>query len=158
MHMSQRGKILLAKWEGIKHKVYKDVGGLDTIGVGHLLTQKERFSKKIIIKGLAIDYKLGLTNEQVMDLLSQDLKVFERVVSKAVQVSITQNQFDSLVSFAFNVGVNAFRKSTLLKILNKKKYEEVPDQFRRWVKAGSKTIQGLVNRRENEINLWIYNV
>jgi lysozyme len=140
--------------EGKRNKVYDDSAGLPTIGVGHLLTQEENSSGKITINGQPIDYSLGLTDQQVMDLLAQDLVRFEQVVQNEVRVDLNQNQFDALVSFSFNVGTQAFKNSTLLKVLNDGLYEEVPDQLRRWVKAGGKTVQGLVNRRENEINLW----
>ncbi len=154
MQMSENGKKLLAQWEGVRLEVYKDSAGLDTIGVGHLLTKSERESGHIVINGQPAPYANGLTNEQVMDLLAQDLERFEKAVTDNVTVPLNQNQFDALVSFAFNVGVNAFRNSTLLRLLNQGKYDEVPAQLRRWNKAGGRVVQGLVNRREKEIALW----
>ncbi len=154
MQMSENGRKLLAQWEGFRNKVYDDAAGLPTIGVGHLLTQEENSSGKITINGQPIDYSQGLTDQQVMDLLAQDLVRFEQVVQNEVRVELNQNQFDALVSFSFNVGTQAFKSSTLLRVLNDGQYDEVPNQLRRWVKADGKTIQGLVNRRENEINLW----
>ena len=154
MQMSQNGRKLLADWEGIRSKVYDDVAGLPTIGVGHLLTQEENNSGKITIQGQDVDYSQGLSEQQVLDLLAQDLVRFEEIVQNAVQVALSQNQFDALVSFAFNVGIQAFKKSTLVKVLNNGEYEEVPNQLRRWVKAGGQTVQGLVSRREKEISLW----
>ena len=152
--MSQNGTKLLAEWEGVETEVYDDAAGLPTIGVGHLLTQNERNSGKITIKGQAVDYKQGLSEQEVLDLLAQDLERFQAAVSDAVQVALRQNQFDALVSFAFNVGTQAFKSSTLLKKLNQGLYDEVPAQLRRWNKAGGKVIQGLINRREKEIGLW----
>jgi lysozyme len=90
----------------------------------------------------------------VTDLLSQDVKPAEQSVNNGVKVSLNQNQFDALVSFTFNVGGGAFSSSTLLKVLNQGQYDQVPDQLRRWTKSGGRTVQGLVNRRENEIKLW----
>jgi lysozyme len=58
------------------------------------------------------------------------------------------------VSFTFNVGASAFKQSTLLKRLNARDFVDVPNQLRRWNKSGGKKVQGLVNRRENEIKLW----
>ena len=58
------------------------------------------------------------------------------------------------MSFVFNIGPTAFRKSTLLRLLNEGKPEEVPAQLKRWNKAGGKTVQGLINRREAESGLW----
>ena len=152
--MSQNGTKLLAEWEGFETEVYDDAAGLPTIGVGHLLTQSERDTGKITIKGQAVDYKQGLSEQQVLDLLAQDLERFEAAVNDAVQVALNQNQFDALVSFAFNVGTQGFKSSTLLKKLNQGLYDEVPAQLRRWNKAGGKVIQGLINRREKEITLW----
>ena len=154
MKMSANGKKRLAEWEGVKNNVYNDVAGLPTIGVGHLLTAEENDSGKIVINGRPVEYSEGLTDLQVMELLTQDLIRFEDVINSAVIVPLNQNQFDALVAFAFNVGTPAFKKSTLLKVLNAEKYTEVPAQLRRWVKAGGKTVQGLVNRREKEIELW----
>lgn len=154
MKMSVNGKKLLSQWEGVRNKVYKDVAGLPTIGVGHLLTEEQLSSGRINIDGEAIEFDAGLSDDQVIALLSQDLNRFEQTVSNKVQVPLTQNQFDALVAFTFNIGVSAFEKSTLLKVVNQGHYEQVPEQLRRWVKAGGKTVTGLVNRREHEISLW----
>jgi lysozyme len=154
MLMSEQGLELLKQWEGFKSKVYKDSAGLPTIGVGHLLTQSERTSGAIVINGLAVQYADGLTDQQVLDLLSQDVQPAEQAVNNGVKVALDQNQFDALVSFTFNTGTGAFSSSTLLKVLNQGQYDQVPDQLRRWNKAGGQVVQGLVNRRENEIKLW----
>jgi lysozyme len=154
MTMSEEGKRKLAEWEGMRLTVYKDVAGFPTIGVGHLLTKDERSSGKIFINGEAVRYAGGLTEQQALDLLAQELTVFEEAVSKAVTVPLTQNQFDALVSFSYNVGLNAFKNSTLLKLLNQGKYAEVPAQLRRWIYAGGKKCKGLVNRREKEVEMW----
>jgi lysozyme len=154
MKMSANGLNLLEQWEGFKLKVYKDSAGLPTIGVGHLLTKSELTSGKIGIKGAAVKYADGLTNQQVIDLLAQDVAPVGQIVTKSVKVPLTQNQFDALVSFAFNVGNAAFTGSTLLKVLNDKQYKEVPTQLLRWTRSGGKVVPGLLNRRENEIKLW----
>ena len=154
MQMSAPGLELLKKWEGFELKVYKDSAGLLTIGVGHLITQSEQSSGDILIAGVAVAYKNGLNNQQALDLLSQDVQPAEKAVNKGVIVALNQDQFDALVSFTFNIGVGAFNGSTLLKLLNQGQYAQVPVQLRRWNKAGGKVVQGLVNRRENEIKLW----
>ena len=136
MNISDKGKRLLAQWEGSEPHVYRDVAGLPTIGVGHLLTQDELSSGKIYIDGEPVRYGEGLTEDQIIALLGQDLERFENCVTDHVQVDLTQNQFDALVSFAFNVGVTAFRNSTLLRRLNQGDYDEVPNQMRRWVHSG----------------------
>ena len=154
MTMSDHGRKLLAQWEGFERNVYLDVAGLPTIGVGHLLTKDELSSERIVIGGVAVDYTGGLTEQQVYDVLGQDLARFERAVNDSVEPDLTQNQFDALVSFTFNVGEGAFKQSTLLKRLNARDFADVPAQLRRWNRSGGKVVQGLINRRENEVRLW----
>jgi lysozyme len=155
MQMSENGKQLLAQWEGIELKVYKDSAGLPTIGVGHLLTRDELTSGKIVICGQPIKYGNGLTHQHCIDLLDQDLAAFEDTLNQCVKIELRQNQFDALVAFTFNVGANAFKGSTLLKVLNQGRFSEVPEQLRRWCFAGGQKVQGLANRREKEIQLWV---
>jgi len=152
--ISDNGVRLLTQWEGFKTTVYKDVAGLPTIGVGHLLTKDERASGKIGIDGKPIKYAAGLTHDEVLDLLKQDLHTFEIAVEGGVNVPLKENEFDCLVSFCFNVGAKAFLNSTLRRVLNDGGYDEVPNQLRRWVFAAGKKIKGLEKRRENEIKLW----
>jgi lysozyme len=154
MQMSQHGLQLLEQWEGFKLQVYKDSAGLPTIGVGHLITKSEQASGTININGVPVKYAGGLTQQQVTDLLAQDVVPAQNAVNNGVKVALNQNQFDALVSFTFNVGVGAFTGSTLLKVLNQGQYDQVPTQLLRWTKAGGKVVQGLVNRRNNEIKLW----
>jgi lysozyme len=154
MQMSAHGLALLEQWEGFELKLYKDSAGLPTIGVGHLLTKSELSSGKITIDGIAVNYTDGLSQQQVTDLLGQDVEPAAAAVNSGVKVPLNQNQFDALCSFTFNVGVAAFTNSTLLKLLNQKQYDQVPDQLLRWTRAGGKVVQGLVNRRNNEIKLW----
>jgi lysozyme len=154
MQVDQRGKDLFKEWEGLVTHEYLDSGGAPTMGIGHLLMRSERTSGKIVIQGQALDYRNGLTEQQCWDLLGQDLDGAERTVNEAVTVPLNQNQFDALVSFTFNVGDGAFRRSTLLKLLNQRQYDQVPTQLRRWVMDNGHVVQGLVNRREKEIALW----
>lgn len=140
MKLSEKGRELLIELEGKRNHAYQDVAGLKTIGVGHLIKPGED-----------MEY---LTDEQVDELLTHDLNLFESVVNTLVDVSIDQCQFDALVIFAFNVGLKAFSGSTLLKVLNHGDYENVPDQLMRWNKAGGKIVAGLTNRRDKEIKMW----
>ena len=154
MQMSQHGLSLLEQWEGFKLQVYKDSAGLPTIGVGHLLTRSELASGNIVIGGVPVKYAGGLTQQQVTDLLAQDVVPAQQAVNAGVKVALNQNQFDALVSFTFNVGNGAFLGSTLLKVLNQGQYDQVPTQLLRWTRSGGQLVQGLVNRRQNEIKLW----
>lgn len=153
MEISRNGLTLLTEWEGgIKNKVYYDAAGLPTIGVGHLLTKSELASGKIDILGFKFhDY---LSDDQCMKIFHNDLFDAEDTVDSLVTVHLEQYQFDAMVSFVFNVGRSAFFNSTLLKILNIRQYDKVPEQLRRWNRAGDRVVQGLINRREKEIKLW----
>lgn len=154
MKVGAAGKALFREWEGLELEEYLDSGGAPTIGIGHLLTRSERLSGKIILQGQSVRYRNGLTVEQCLDLLDQDLAPAERAVNAGVRVALNQNQFDALVSFTFNVGDSAFANSTLLKELNAGHYDQVPVQLRRWVKDNGKVVKGLIKRREKEIELW----
>lgn len=154
MKMSKAGREWLTELEGSSSKAYKDVAGNPTIGVGHLLTQDELSSGKIFIGDKSMSYHAGLTADQVDSILSRDLGFVEYIVNDRVDVDLNQNQFEALISFAFNVGSRAFVDSTLLNVLNAGNYAEVPHQLRRWNRAWGEVVQGLINRREKEIERW----
>lgn len=126
--------------EGLRLKAYDDGGGVWTIGWGHT---------KGVKKGQVIN---TATAEK---FLKSDLAEFEGAVDALVKVELTQNQYNALVSFAFNVGVAAFRKSTLLKVLNAGDYGRVPNELSKWVKDNGKTVQGLVKRRALEAAMFM---
>lgn len=154
MRIDQAGIDFIKSVEGVKNFVYADSAGLPTIGVGHLLTQDELTSGKIHIDGKAYKYHEWLPDDVIDRLLLRDLHIAELVVNSNVKVKLTQSQYNALVSFAFNVGVGAFRKSTLLRLLNAGDYDAVPAQMQRWIFSAGRQIQGLKNRREKEIKLW----
>ena len=155
MKISQYGLEHLMRSEGSRSKMYKDSAGYPTIGVGHLLTRAERNSGKIYLGVMFLRWRKGLSDKQITSLLDQDLDRFESAVNRHVRIELIQHQFDALVSFAFNVGTGAFKRSTLLKRVNARKFADVPAQFRRWNRAGGKVSRGLKNRREREIRLWL---
>jgi lysozyme len=153
--MSANGLRLLKQWEGVVLHVYKDSAGLDTIGVGHLITPVEKKTGFINIAGNRVDYARGITESQAMSLLAQDVIPAENAVNAAVKTIITQNQFDALVSFAFNVGCGGFRSSTALKMINTEQFDKVPEWLAKWNKASGEVNDGLIVRRRNEIKLWL---
>lgn len=156
--MSETGLDILTDSEGFKTSAYKDQAGLKTIGVGHLITGKERRAGYMLIGNQKVSINSQLTEHQVKQLLSQDLARFNQAINELVDVELNQHQFDALVHFAFNVGVPAFSGSRLLTLLNNGEYNAVPDQLRRWkyyTKDGRKHVsKGLQNRRETEVALW----
>lgn len=152
--MSENGIKFLMEFEGFEKKVHHDTCGFSTIGIGHVLTKSEHSSGKILINNDFIQYRGGLNDQQIMDLLKQDLVIFENVVRESVKIHPNQNMFDALVSFAFCVGVTAFKNSTMLKLLNEGDYNGVFKQFRRWIYSNGKIINRLINKRRAEIELF----
>lgn len=155
MKFSEGGRELLIRLEGLSYAKYIDSAGHPTIGIGHKLTEEELFNGVVVLDGMGVDFAThGLNMWHVYKLLDKDLVRFVAAVNEYVSVELNQNQFDALVSFAYNIGVSAFKNSTLLKRVNDGKFEEVFIEFRKWVHAGGKRNDGLVNRREREIDLW----
>jgi len=149
--LSDRGLDAIKAREGVVLEMYRDSANLPTIGVGHLLTKDELRSGKLLEK----DWRNGITAETADELLRHDAEAAEAAVGdNVVQVPLTQYQYDALVSLAFNIGANAFRKSTLVRLLNSGDYLAVPDQFRRWVFSAGVRDPILVQRRESEIKQW----
>jgi lysozyme len=98
---------------------------------------------------------MTITKAQSDALLVADLARFEKTVAASVKVPLTQNQFDALVSLAFNIGSNAFAKSTLVRVLNGGHYDQVPAQLARWNKVNGKPNKGLTARRAREAALFV---
>lgn len=137
---SQKGIDLIKEFEGFRARAYMCPANVLTIGYGHT---------KSCQPGQVISMARG---EQ---LLKEDLKRFENAVNVLVKVPLNQNQFDALVSFAFNVGVNAFKNSTLLRVLNQGNYDRASSELMRWVNGGGKKLPGLVRRRKAEKALFL---
>ena len=135
MKISQEGLSLIKKFEGLRLRAYKCSANVLTIGYGHTGGVKE--TDKI-------------TLEEADSLLEKDIAKFEEYVSDNVIVKLNQSQFDALVAWTFNLGPGNLRESTMLKKLNNEDYESVPFEMRRWNKAGGKTLDGLIRRREAE--------
>ena len=138
--VSDSGIKLIKSFEGLELKAYKDIVGVVTIGYGHTKTAK---------MGQVI------TEQQADQLMRNDLAVFEKGVSELVKSQLTANQFDALVSIAYNIGLGNLSKSTLIKKVNAGDYAGASDEFLRWNRAGGKVVQGLVNRRRAERNLFL---
>lgn len=144
--LSDEGLKFIKDKEGVVHQVYDDGFGILTAGVGHQLTYEE---KRKLRKGSVI-------GEDQVDLwLKKDVERAEDAVNNWVISELSQEGFDALVSFVFNVGVSAFKRSTLLKRLNQGKIEAAADEFNRWVFAKNKKLPGLVARRHQERELFL---
>ena len=139
MKVSENGLRLIKEFEGLRLKAYQDSVGIWTIGYGHTAGVKE---------GDVI------TEEQATEFLRDDAIFAEQCVSNSIRVPVTQNEFDALVAFTFNVGCGNFRKSTLLAKLNEGDYEAAAREFHRWNKAGGQVLAGLTRRRAAEAQLF----
>ena len=140
MNVSEDCINLIVYYEGCRLKAYPDPGSIDgnpwTIGYGH--TGKE------VKEGLV------WTKSQAISALRRDIKSFELGVLMLTGSRIKQYQFDALVSFAFNIGLNAFSKSTLLKKFLDGDFSGAAREFQRWNKNGGKEMLGLTRRRASE--------
>jgi lysozyme len=133
--LSQDGLDLIKGFEGCRLKSYQDSVGIWTIGFGSTMG---------ICEGMEI------THEQAEQKLWADVRGAEKCVNAGVAVPLTQNEFDALVSFVFNVGCKAFLGSTLLRCLNGGDYDRAAAEFGRWDKARGKVLAGLTARRAAE--------
>lgn len=139
---------LVKKYEGCRLQAYKCPAGVWTIGYGHT---------KDVRQGMQI------TEDEAERLLVSDLQLFGGDVRKLVKVPISQNQFDALVSFAFNVGsdidsdtiADGLGDSTLLKKFNAGDVDGAAKEFLKWNKAGGKVLAGLTKRRQAEHDLFL---
>ena len=139
MQISQQGVELIKHFEGCRLEAYLCPAGIWTIGYGHTLDVKE---------GDRVD------QEAAEAFLIEDLEEFEDHVQRLVEVDLSQDQFDALVSWTFNLGYGNLAASTLLAKLNDGLYDEVPEQIKRWTRAGGRVLDGLVKRRNAEALLW----
>ena len=145
MKTNESGITLIKSFEGLRLKSYKCPSGIWTVGYGHT--------------GKDVNPGMTITREEAEALLKKDIELFEIGVEKVIDenITLTSNQFSALVSFSFNVGLENFKKSTLLKLINsghKDDLELIHKQFSRWVYANKKVLPGLVKRREAEFKLY----
>lgn len=140
--ISEAGIAIIKQFEGFSEKLYICSAGKKTIGYGHVILDGEQFEKSISKKDAEL-------------LLKKDVAKAEEAVRRLAERPLTQNQFDALVSFVFNVGEGAFEKSTLLRCVNSGLMAEAARQFSRWVYAKGQKLPGLATRRDAEAQLFI---
>jgi lysozyme len=145
MEVNKAGKDLIKRFEGCKLKAYRCPAMLWTIGYGNTFYPDGTKVKE----GDVITQQRA---EEIFDVLLDD---FAAKVDVLVKSNVTANNFSALVSFTWNVGVGNFQKSTLLKKVNANpKDKTIPAEFRKWVRANDKVLNGLVRRREAEAKLY----
>lgn len=135
MRIDHRGMEFIKQWEGVRLTAYRCTAGVPTIGVGHT-------------RGVQMGDRISMF--QAERYLAEDVRQFEDAVNRLVRVRLTQNQFNALVSFTFNLGETNLANSTLLKRLNAGNYVGAAAQFGLWVRSGGRITQGLINRRAAE--------
>ena len=140
MRTSQRGLSPIKSFEGLRLQAYQDAVGVWTIGYG---------TTRGVNSGMKI------SKEQAERMLLNDVQRFEPEIERLVTVPLSQNQWDALVSFTYNLGSANLGSSTLRRLLNSGDYAAAADQFPRWNKAGGKVLPGLVRRRAAERDLFL---
>lgn len=132
---------LIKQFEGFKAKPYLCPAGIPTIGYGSTMYPG----------GRSVTLKDPMISEaQAVIILKDTLSYYVAAVNRGVLVPLNQNQFDALVDFAYNVGVGALQKSTLLKKVNAKDFQGAANEFAKWTQGGGKELPGLVKRRAAE--------
>lgn len=139
------GLEMVKHFEGLRTTAYQDSVGVWTIGYGHT----SMAGPPQVYPGMTI------TTAEAEAILQQDLEVFERGVSQALTIATRENPFSAMVSFAFNVGLTAYRNSTLLRKHNAGDFAGAANEFPRWVYAGGEVLPGLVRRRDAERTLYL---
>ena len=138
MKTTEQGYALIRKFEGLSLKPYRCPAGKNTIGYGHVIGAGERFPAG------------GITINEAEAILHKDVYGMECALRRMVTAPVTQNQWDALMSFIYNVGPTAFAKSTLLRFVNEGKMAAAAEEFSKWMYGGGKKLPGLAKRRAAE--------
>lgn len=141
MNITDNGINLIKEFEGFKASPYLCPAGKWTIGYG-------------TTSGITKDTP-AITEEQAEQLLKYNLRWVEKTIKSSVCVDLTQNEYDALCSFIYNIGGSAFRGSTLLKLLNDENYLDAADEFLKWCHVNKEVNQGLLRRRKAERDLFL---
>ncbi len=146
MNCSVRGIELIKHFEGLRLNAYLCSGGIPTIGYGSTFYSD----------GRRVNLGDIVTHQEANELLMETISQFERDVSELLSgIPVNQNQFDALVSFAFNLGIASLAQSTLFnKVEANHNDTSIAEEFERWVLAGGQRINGLVIRRKKEAELY----
>ena len=161
MKVNKEGLECLKHHEGVRQKPYRCTGALWTIGVGHVMyPDQARFPSNAEGMAARKAYQLKPQDnrlwsmQEVDDLLAKDVQRFERGVLKLLPIPLTQNEFNALVSFAFNLGLGTLQKSTLRQALLRGDKRTALESWAKYNKSGGKVTKGLDIRRKDEIALF----
>ena len=139
MFISNKGLDIIKHFESLQLKAYKCSANVWTIGYGHTKNVKEGDR---------------ISEDQANYFLMQDLYSVERAIIRHVKTEINQNQFDALCSLIFNIGITAFKDSTLLNKLNNNDFNGASNEFKRWNRVNGIVMRGLIRRRQAEQDLF----
>ena len=140
MQVSEKGLALIRRFEGLRLSAYRCPAGVASIGYGR-----------------TAGVKMGdtCTRAEADQMLADDAARFAGHVASLVKVPLNQNQIDALVAFVYNIGPAAFAKSTMLKLINQRLFDDAANQFIRWNRAGTEVLAGLTRRRIAERELFL---
>ena len=161
MKVSPAALKMIKHHEGVRTKPYRCPALLWTVGVGHVIDPnhiKVPFDER---RNLPIPdgWNRVLAMDEVDAILAQDLNRFERGVVRLCPAALNhQGIFDSLVSFAFNVGLGNLQRSSLRMKTNRGEFEDAAEEFMKWTKAAGRVLPGLVKRRQDERALYLSGV
>ncbi len=144
MQMTDDGLELIKQFEGFRGAAYRDAVGIWTIGYGHT----SMAGAPEVVAGLAV------SEAEAGEILARDVEKFATGVRALVRVALSDGQFSALVSFAYNVGLGALKKSSVLTAVNARDFAAVPRRLQLWTRAGGHVLPGLVKRRAAEAALF----
>lgn len=144
VRIDDAGYEFIKQWEGVRNKAYRDSAGIPTIGIGFI-----RY-KVGARAGTRVQMQDYLTDDEIKAEFAVQIAAYEDAVAEAVKVALTQSQVNALVSLCYNIGASAFKRSTVVRELNQRKYQAACKAIGMWNKAGGRVVQGLVNRRKAE--------
>ena len=145
--ISKKGLELIAGFEGFRSEPYHCSAGVSTIGFG---TTHYEGGKHVTMQDKPI------TTKRAYEILRYEVAHhYGASVDRYTREDTTQNQKDAMISFAYNLGVGAFKGSTLLKLHNKGKTKEAANEFQKWIHSNGKVLKGLVTRRQRERELYL---
>jgi lysozyme len=144
--ITDEGLALIKRFEGCKLEPYECSANVPTVGYGATYAMD---GQRVTLCDAPI------TQEQANELFERDIKHFSQRVDGMIGVPVSPSQFSALVSLAYNIGCGDLKTSTLLRKLNLLDYQGAADEFPKWRRAGGEIIQGLVNRRAKERDLFL---
>lgn len=144
MKLNAAGIKLIQDFEGLMLEAYRCSAGVLTIGYGHTSAAGEPF----------VTPDMKITQAEADAIFRRDVQKYCDGVRGVLQVEVSENQFSAMVSLAYNIGVEAFATSSVLRFTNERRFDEAAASFALWNKAAGQVLRGLVRRRAAEAELY----